>query len=392
MKAREMQEQLGRSHDSHMMQQQQLSASLPSGGLLRSAGLRPLGVVDAPAIRADNCLGIVSSKYAFSNRSFLFFWRDIINCLVISLVVATERHEPRSRPRSSTVPGMTLDFPTRLSKGVRTRGRATESQTRNRRTFSAVSAYSLDSDRVLHTSAALPKNFALVPKNNHQKQTSAERERTKQLVSPPEQKGFPPASLSSEAAEGEMKIDVKGLRKSEQGGVHASPTHSREQESRENSPSSKSPHFSSHSPPSRFSETEPISEASDKAVQFDDSGGKRDGGKQISVVSLGEVATAAEDQQRLKNQKRKHRSGSREGKLSLGWSATKPLEPVAGHSVYQNGVKPRQEKGEGSELKECKDTSNSKASSIHAGEAAVSKDYIHINVNKCLESEQVDST
>ena len=391
MKAREMQEQRGRSHDSHMMQQQQLlSASLPSGGLLRSAGLRPLGVVDAPAIRANDCLGIVSSKHAFSNRIFLFFWRDIINCLVISLVVATERHEPRSRPRSSTVPGMTLDLPTRLSKGVRTRGRTTESQTRNRRTFSAVSAYSVDFDRVLHTSAALPKNFALVP--NHQEQTLASTEREKQQVSPSEQKGFPPALQSSEAAEGEMKIDVKGLRKSEQGGVHASPTHSRELESRENSPSSKSPHFSSHSPPSRFSETEPISEASDKAVQFDDSGGKRDGGKQISVVSLGEVATAAEDRQGLKNQKRKHRSGSREGKLSLGWSATKPLEPVAGRSVYQNGVKARQEKGEGSELREHKDTSNSKESSLHAGEAAVSKDYIHINVNKYLESEQVDST
>lgn len=61
----------GRSHDSHMIQQRQLSASLPGGGFLRSARLRPLGIVDAPRIRADECLGIVSGEYFSINHIFL---------------------------------------------------------------------------------------------------------------------------------------------------------------------------------------------------------------------------------------------------------------------------------------------------------------------------------
>lgn len=264
--------------------------------------------------------------------------------VVVLLTVAAEQQEVWRRPRSSTEPAITLDLPVQ-QRWERRRGKEAGSQMKNRRTFS------LDSG---HCSV---KNTALVPQNVAspvETLTSTHRERTKQPdVLSPEQTLLPPVVRPPQGTEGEMRIEVRSFRKSEQ-----SSTHNKEPEI---GVVAKLPHISSHSPPSQASRSEQTSEASEEATLD----GKRDSGKRVSVVSLGETTTL--DRPRLRARKR-HKSGSKEGKLSLGWSPTKPLEPVTGHSVHQNVAKEQERVVMG----ECEGVQT--MAGLHAGEAVMSTD------------------
>ena len=283
------------------------------------------------------------------------------------------------RPYSSTEPGVTLATSTQQKLSGEKKQMVVGAQVKNRRTLSAAPAYELNSGHSLRRSVNLPRNTALVPASAGEvvMPTHVHIEG----MDPPsqEQTHLPLVQTEGEmrmqGAGGEMQIRVQSVRnlgESSSPLVHVISTGKSEIDAVTRlpniSPSSSPP----HPKPNKISDTQLNSD------------GKREISKRVntSVISIGE-ATSQDRPQGLRICKKRWLLGSKGGKLSLGWSHTKPIEPIAGHSVYHG----RPDKGRNSQHKKHGGASLGRTAELQtAGEAAVSKDYIHIDVHEYLDN------
>ena len=266
----------------------------------------------------------------------------------------------RQRPRSSTAPGVHFDLPE--SPDGEGRERVGKRVKLKRRSYSAVSARSVNTHHLLKT-MLVSRHTGLVPQKFKSLETSSTSEAASNpSVHPPSNRGkavLPPVVQHGELG---MKIEVKGLR----GTLDASNdgpspnTPKRVTESYEppkfstklppitNSPSimeQKSPNPSSntYSPISSTTsapsnDTQPaVSLASNETSQEKQTINHiatRNESPKVTIVSIGEAEAVDEVQRGNKPHKRKrHPSGNQTGRLSLGWSSPKPIELLKGNSL-----------------------------------------------------------
>ena len=259
------------------------------------------------------------------------------------------------------------------------------------RSYSAVASHSFDSSDLLHP-VSLVKNMALVPRTACDESSlvlSEERARTKQQ--PPAGHILPPVVPPSQGREreGEIWVEVRGLRKTEL--ESNSPRGQTDLTNQEGGQSAKLPHISSVSSPTHVLSSKAKGGSARETTVERDGELEEEGRKRVSVVSLGKTAVA-EERRGNRSQRRRHRSGSREGRLSQGWSPPRPLEPIQGHSVSPNGVRGQERRGERESTegqgvgKETIDTPAEPRTEEQPTPTA--RDGIFIDVNRHLESEQ----
>ena len=277
------------------------------------------------------------------------------------------------RPRSSTEPRVTLHSTAQQKTPAEKDTVTMEAQVKSRRTLSAVASYELNSGHFLCRSVDLPKNTALVPASAGEDVVPAHRDTTKQLEIPSQEQAHLPLVQTVQGVEGEMRIQVPSVRNSVQSSTHPETSTARSEiEEPTKLPNISPSNSPSHPKPNKVSNT------------LINSDGNRESGKHVSVISLGEVPSQGR-QRGLRTHKKRWSPGSKGGKLSLGWSPTQPLGPIAGHSVHPE----RPDTGKGSQQEKCGGTSSGRTADLQtAGEAAVSKDYIHIEVCEYLENTQ----
>ena len=321
---------------------QLLSSSLPAWGYLRSGRLYPLGVVHTSPLRPEECLGIVAS------------------C--------------GTRSRSSTE---------LLARQQEQRERRGQAQTRNRRSSSAV-VHNSGTVRHHSRSVTLPANTALVPRVSLADPVCEEQERRQRSLSPREQHSalLPPVTStpSQEAHQGEIKIEVRTIVKSD-------PTVSRtaainsESSGEEPQRTSKLPSLTPHPTPQQDSS------ARCKGLET------REIVKQVSIISLGatDSPTRPARVRGTHSQRRKKlwSTDKKDARLSLGWSPPQSLEPITGHPVVclEGREKNCQERGEKKTLESRSEAGEMRQKTGDlgtAGEAAISRDYIHIDVQEYL--------
>lgn len=267
----------------------------------------------------------------------------------------------RQRPRSSTAPGVHFDLPE--SNDGEGRERVGKRVKLKRRSYSAVSARSVNTHQLLKT-LLVSRHTGLVPQKFQSLETSSTSEAASNLnVHPPSNRGkavLPPVVQHGELG---MRIEVKGLRGPLDASNDGPPpnTPKRITESYEppkfstklppitNSPSiveqkSPNPNSDTYSPissttsaPSNDTQS-PVSLASNETSQekqtINQIATRNESPKKVTIVSIGESEAVDEVQRGNKPHKRKrHPSGNQTSRLSLGWSSPKPIEPLKGNSL-----------------------------------------------------------
>lgn len=256
------------------------------------------------------------------------------------------------------------------------------------RSYSAVASHSFDSSDLLNP-VSLGKNMALVPRTVRDESSlvlSEERARTKQQ--PPAGHILPPVIRSSQGREneGEIRVEVRGLRKAEH--ESNSPRGQTDLTNQEGAQPARLPHISSISSPAQVLSSKAKGGGGREATVERDGEmeEEEEGRKRVSVVSLGKTAVM-EERKGSRSQRRRHRSGSREGRLSQGWSPPRPLEPIQGHSVGPNGVRTQERRGE-REATERQGVGKTNGGPQTEQATPITRDGIIIDVNRHLESEQ----
>ena len=263
----------------------------------------------------------------------------------------------QQRPRSSTTPGVHFDLPGPESseEGRVKVGRKVKPK---RRSYSAVSARSVDTHQLLKF-LSVSRQTGLVPQKSislencveaalsyPSKQEPSPRDRVKTLL--------PPVIQDDGVG---MKIEVKGLRRmSEDGPSLSTPRQPPEpQEAPEAStklpPITASPSATkkeslsnsksdTQNQPCSANATTPSSNSTQPSVNTSNTETKvhtantSTSPRKVTIVSIGEAEVVEERQKSSKSHKHKRHPGSSQtGRLSLGWSPTRPIEPLKGNSL-----------------------------------------------------------
>ena len=322
------------------MNQLHCSTSLPSIGYLRSARLYPLGVVDTPLLQPPELLGIVASKSTTVelNLQVKFFY-----------VADSRRIGDRRRPVSWVETRTRAELDKRKANSERDRER-------DRHSFSG---YPEGRSRLI----SLPKNTALVPTASMSVESARKQKQTNIFTSGQSQAHPPLVSQKLAACEEgqEIRVEVRS--------------------SRESSDSNRQPVEDQTASGGTLPHLPPVTNLSSSQLQqprIKES--ERKISQQISIVSVGATGTSVVRQQRQVQWRRQRSPDRRDGRLSLGWTQTKPLGPLTGFSVYRDTESRTQTRGELSGSKEAKTALGGGG----AGEAVVSKDCILIDVQEYL--------
>jgi len=262
----------------------------------------------------------------------------------------------RQRPRSSTTPGVHFDLhgPESLEEG---RVRVERKVKPKRRSYSAVSARSVDTHQLLKL-LSVSRHTGLVP----QKAISLENCVEAALSTPSKEEHsssdrgrslLPPVIQDNGVG---MKIEVKGLRRmSEDSPSPNSPRRlSEPQESPEAStklppitappsatkqesskPDTQNQECSANSATLSSNDTQPsVTTPNTGTTKKVHAANTSKGPRKVTIVSIGEAEVVDERQKGSKSHKpKRHSSSSQTGRLSLGWSPTRPIEPLKGNSL-----------------------------------------------------------
>ena len=261
----------------------------------------------------------------------------------------------RQRPRSSTAPGVHFDLPGPESPDGEGRERVGNRVKVKRRSYSAVSARSVNTQHLLK-SLLVSRHTGLVPQKIQTLENSSVAEAALNAQEhPPSSRGktiLPPVVHHGELG---MKIEVKGLRGTSDvskddpsprriSESYKSPKTSSKLPPITNSPSiveqkilinsdTHSPKGSTTSQPSNDAQP-PVSPSSNETSQKHDIATRNESPPKVAIVSIGETEVVDEVQRGSKSHRRKrHPSGNQTGRLSLGWSSPKPIEPLKGNSL-----------------------------------------------------------
>ena len=263
----------------------------------------------------------------------------------------------QQRPRSSTTPGVHFDLPGPESpeEGRVKVGRKVRPK---RRSYSAVSARSVDTHQLLKF-LSVSRQTGLVP----QKSISLENCVEAALSYPSKQEPSPrdrvrtllPPVIQDDGVG--MKIEVKGLRRMSEDGPSLStprqppepqeaPEASTKLPSITASPSATKKESLSNSKsdtqnqPCSANATTPSSNSTQPSVNTSNTKTKvhtantSASPRKVTIVSIGEAEVVEERQKSSKSHKHKRHPGSSQtGRLSLGWSPTRPIEPLKGNSL-----------------------------------------------------------
>ena len=225
-----------------------------------------------------------------------------------------------------------------------------------RRSYSAVSARSVDTHQLLKL-LSVSRHTGLVP----QKAISLENCVEAALSTPSKEEHsssdrgrylLPPVIQDNGVG---MKIEVKGLRRmsedspspnsprqlfepqeSPEASTKLPPITAPPSATKQESPSSSKPDTQNHecsansATPSSNNTQPSVTETTTKVHAANTSKGAR----KVTIVSIGEAEVVDERQKGSKSHKpKRHSSSSQTGRLSLGWSPTRPIEPLKGNSL-----------------------------------------------------------
>ena len=238
--------------------------------------------------------------------------------------------------------------------------------------FSAVALNSRQHSRLI----VLPKNTALIPTASPALAVCAKEEKADIPPKEPQVHLLPPVLQSSRPheAESEMRVEIRSCRQSKR----SIPCNKMPES---DSTLMRLPDIAPSPQQDRGSDTNPNELSSESGKEML---------KQFSVVSIGETTAPVQERHQRHSAQRKHRlSEGKQGKLSLGWSPTRPVGSVTGSAIYHHGQqgKGKIERQSVTEAKsrEIKMGLNSAKTGLDsAGEAAISRDCIHIDVHEYL--------
>lgn len=216
---------------------------------------------------------------------------------------------------------------------------------------------------------SLPKNTALVPTASMSVESARKQKQTNIFASGQSQAHPPIVRQKLAADEGgqEIRVEVRSSRES--------PDSNRQPVEDQTASGGALPHLPPSNPAipvtdlSSLQPQQPRIKESERILP-----------QQISIVSVGATGAPVVRQQRQVQWRRQRSSDRRDGRLSLGWTQTKPLGPLTGFPVYRDTESRTQTRGELSGSKEAKTALGGGG----AGEAVVSKDCILIDVQEYL--------